>query len=787
MAHTYKIEQVAVLGAGVMGAQIAAHCVNSGFSTKLYELPADGNNRNALAMDAIKRLGKLKPAPLGDAAIAAHIQPRNYQDHLEELTTCDLVIEAIGERMDWKLSLYEKISPYLHDNAILVTNTSGLSINQLSQAIPQRHHKHFCGVHFFNPPRYMHLAELIPAESTDDELLDYLETWLTQYMGKGVVRAKDTPNFIANRIGVFSLLTTLHHAVNMGLGLDEVDALTGPLLGRPKSATMRTMDVVGLDTMRHVLNTMKDQLQDDPWHHLFHLPKWLNALIDDGHLGQKTGQGLYRKQGKTIEVFDYHTSEYRPQNAQVDEIVLAILKDRDQHGLLDKLSQCDSKQAQFLVACFSDLFHYTAYHLETIAENCRDIDLAMCWGFGWKNGPFVSWQAAGVADVAHFLHSRIESGQSLSKVSLPEWTKKLDSFYHQGKAFSAHYHDYQAPSNLSVYQRQYFPENQLMSGTQHHTTLFEHKGVTVWAIDDVAVLSFNSKANSLSNDVINGFDQALDKIGTDFKGLVIYQDNPDLFCAGADLKGVAENIMVNGFDEIDQMVERFQRLMMRIKYSSIPVVAALRGRALGGGCELLLHCGAIVAAFESYVGLVELGVGVIPAGGGCKEFALRANQQQVGSDLMTFLQPYYQQVAMASVAGSAREAKQKGFLRPQDTIVMHANEVLNVACAKVREMHTSNYRPPLPSQIKVAGRDGIARLKVGLVNWLEGGFISEYDYILASHLAEAMCGGNVDPGQLVSEWWFLNLERQLFMDLLHKAQTQARIKHFLETGKPLRN
>ncbi|WP_367606553.1 3-hydroxyacyl-CoA dehydrogenase/enoyl-CoA hydratase family protein [Legionella sp. W05-934-2] len=787
MARTYQIEQVAVLGAGVMGAQIAAHCVNAGFPTKLYELPAEGSNHNAIVNEAIKRLEKLKPSPLGDKHIASGIQPRNYQENLAELQQCDLIIEAIGERMDWKLSLYEKISPHLHKNAILVTNTSGLSINHLAQAVPEKHRHQFCGVHFFNPPRYMHLAELIPANTTNVELLDYLETWLTQYLGKGVVRAKDTPNFIANRIGVFSLLSALHHAVNFDLGLDEVDALTGPLLGRPKSATMRTMDVVGLDTMRHVIQTMAEQLQDDPWHHLFHLPKWLDAMIDAGHLGQKTGQGLYRKQGKIIEVYDYHQNEYRPQTAKVDEAVLAILKDKNQHGMLDKLARCDSKQARFLSACFGDLYHYSAYHLQTIANNCRDIDLAMCWGFGWKQGPFVSWQMAGVKEVDSYLRHQIEAGQTLASVSLPQWTNQLESFYHQGMAFSAHLNDYQAPSNLPVYKRQYFPEHNIMSKPPQKTTVFEHEGVSVWAIDNVAILGFNSKANSISNAVIDGFDEALNKIGNDYQGLVIYQDNPDLFCAGADLKGVAENIMTNQFGKIESMIERFQQLMMRIKYSPIPVVAALRGKALGGGCELLLHCASVVAAFESYIGLVELGVGVIPAGGGCKEFALRASENQVGSDLMTFLQPYYQQVAMAAVAGSALEARERHFLQPKDTVVMHANEVLKVACEQVKFMHAANYRPPLPTSIQPVGRDGVARLKVGLVNWLEGGFISEYDYTLASHLAEAMCGGDIDAGQSVNEWWYLNLERQLFMDLLHKEQTQARIKHFLETGKPLRN
>lgn len=788
MQEPFFIKKVAVLGAGVMGAQIAAHCVNAGIETLLFDLAAKEGAPNSLIDKAIANLVKLKPAPLATPHTASLLQARNYEQDLADLTACDLIIEAIAERLDWKEDLYQKISPYLSEKAILVSNTSGLSINSLSEVLPEQHREMFCGVHFFNPPRYMHLAELIPAKTTSKSLLDNLETWLTSRLGKGVVRAKDTPNFIANRIGVFSLLMTIHHTTEMGLSLDEVDALTGPLLGRPKSATFRTMDVVGLDTMQHVVNTMKEQLKEDPWYKVFQLPKWLDDLIKEGHLGQKSGQGIYRKVGKDIEVYDIKTGAYRVAKSQVSDEVKNIMKNPDPVARMEALIASKDKQAQFLAACFRDLFHYCAFHLESIANNVRDVDLAIRWGFGWMQGPFESWELADLQKMVIVINESITDNKALSSAPLPDWINDLPAFYTEEGAYSPHEKEYQPRSKLPVYNHQIFSDRVLKERIYHPETVYENEGISLRHFkDDIAVVYFKSKANTISQSVLDGLEIALERAEKLFQGLIIYQHDAGNFSSGADLRGVSTLIKDKKMQALEDMISNFQRVAMNFKYSMIPTIAALRGRALGGGCELLLHCDAAVAAFESYPGLVEIGVGLIPAGGGCKEMALRAAEDAKQADLMLFLQPYFQQIAMAQVAGSALEAKNMGYIRASDNVMMHADEVLYSALAKVKSMQAANYTPPLKKQFKVAGIEGHARLQAGLINWFEGGFISAHDYYLTNELAGVICGGNLNQGTLVDEEWILKLERTAFIKLAETSQTQARITHLLETGKPLRN
>jgi 3-hydroxyacyl-CoA dehydrogenase len=788
MQEPFFIKKVAVLGAGVMGAQIAAHCVNAGIETLLFDLTPKEGSANGIVDKAIANLGKLKPSPLGTEKTATLLQARNYEQNLPDLATCDLIIEAIAERIDWKEDLYKKISPHLARHAILVSNTSGLSINALCSVLPKEHHERFCGVHFFNPPRYMHLAELIPAKSTTPSLLNNLETWLTRYLGKGVVRAKDTPNFIANRVGVFSLLTILHHTVSMDMGLDEVDSLTGTLLGRPKSATFRTMDVVGLDTMKHVVNTMQEQLKEDPWHALFQVPEWLNSLISQGHLGQKTGQGLYRKNGKIIEVYDFKTNSYRPSISEISDELKTIMKTSDPVARMQGLISSNSKQAQFLAACFRDLFHYCAYHLEDIAENVRDVDLAIRWGFGWMQGPFETWQQSDLQKMVSLINQAIQSKTALSSAELPEWINTINAFYSKEGAYSPSEKNYQPRSSLPVYQRQIFADKVLQEPSYHAEVVYENEGVTLRHFkDDIAVVSFKSKANTIGQPVLDGLEHCIALAEKQFQGLVIYQNDPTNFSSGADLRGVSLLIKEQKMSALDEMIAQFQRVAMRLKYSSIPTVAALRGRALGGGCELMMHCDAVVAAFESYPGLVEVGVGVIPAGGGCKEMAIRAATQASQSELPAYIQGYYQQIATAQVAGSAKDAHQKGYLRTTDSTMMHGNEVLYTALAKVKLMQEANYLPPIAQRFRVVGIEGHSRLQTGLVNWLEGGFISKHDYFLANELAYVLCGGNVNQGTLVDEQWILKLEREAFIKLAGTELTQARINYLLETGKPLRN
>jgi 3-hydroxyacyl-CoA dehydrogenase len=829
--NTLQIRKVAVLGAGVMGAQIAAHLVNANVETLLFELPAKEGDPNGNVNKALDGLKKLDPAPISSPSRITYIQPANYEQHLELLRGCDLIIEAIAERIDWKSDLYRKVAPFVNANAIFATNTSGLSINMLAEAFPEQLRHRFCGIHFFNPPRYMHLVELIPCKGTEASLLDQLETFLVSTLGKGVVRAKDTPNFIANRIGVFSMLATKHHAEAFNLGFDMVDALTGRYLGRPKSATFRTLDVVGLDVFAHVVNTMRENLTDDPWHKHFELPSWFQYLVDQGALGQKTKRGIYQKIGKEIHVLDLHTREYRLSDATVDDSVKDILRERDWTKKMAGLRNSQHPQAQFLWAVFRDAFHYCALHLGTIANNARDLDFAVRWGFGWDQGPFEIWQAAGWQQVASWIAADIAAGKAMANTPLPSWVTdpaRIGVHSMQG-SYSPVSSTYQPRSALPVYQRQLFPDA-LIGETRHYgETVFETDDVRLWHTGDtIAILSFKSKMHTISNEVLDGVLRAVNEAEAHFSALILWQTEPP-FSVGANLlqmmqgmqetpetgmfgklKGVVSrvkytaagggsmgdlfNAATGNVPKVEAGIAKFQQTSMRLKYAQVPTIAAVDGLALGGGCEFSIHCSRIVATLESYIGLVEVGVGLLPAGGGCKEMAQRAaaeaqrfaNDNRV--DIFPFVRRYFQNIAMGEVAKSAEMAREMGYLRPSDRIVLNRFELLHIAKEEARALNATAYRPPLHQrQIAVAGRTGIATLKAAMLNMREGGFISEHDYNIGCRVAETLCGGDVEAGSLVDEQWLLDLERRNFMELLATEKTQARIEHMLKNGKPLRN
>jgi 3-hydroxyacyl-CoA dehydrogenase len=846
MSANFQIRKVAVLGAGVMGAQIAAHLVNANVPTILFDLPAREGEPNGIVNKALEGLKKLDPSPLSSPSRVNFIAAANYGQHLDQLRDCDLVIEAIAERMDWKSDLYRKVAPYLGERTIFASNTSGLSINQLAAAFPENLRHRFCGIHFFNPPRYMHLVELIPCAQTEAPLLDQLETFLVSTLGKGVVRAKDTPNFIANRIGVFSMLATKHHAQQFNLGFDTVDALTGRYLGRPKSATFRTLDVVGLDVFAHVVNTMRENLTDDPWHKHFELPGWLDRLVDQGALGQKTKRGIYQKIGKDIHVLDLHTDAYRLSDSNIDDGVKDILRERDWAKKLAALRANQHPQAQFLWATFRDVFHYCALQLEHIANNARDLDFAVRWGFGWDSGPFEIWQAAGWQQVAGWIAADIATGKAMSDTPLPAWAadpsrtgvhtpqgsySPLPSVG-EGVGERGGFGSYQQRSQLPVYQRQLFPDHLLGEAVHYGETIFETDDVRLWHTgDDTAILSFKTKMHTISNEVLDGILRAISEAEAHCSALILWQVEAP-FSAGANLlqvmqgvqesgdapsaglldkfKGAAQRVKYTiagggGLGEIvnaatghvphvEDVVAKFQQVSLRLRYAQVPTIAAVYGLALGGGCEFSIHCTRIVASLESYIGLVEVGVGLLPAGGGCKEMALRAAQdaRHLSSDgrgdVFPHLKRYFQNIAMGEVAKSAELARDMGYLRPSDRIVMNQHELLHVAKEEARALIATAYRPPLaPRQIPVAGRTGIATLKAAMVNLLEGGFISEHDYNIGCRIAETMCGGDVDAGSLVDEQWLLDLERKHFMALLATDKTQARIEYMLKNGKPLRN
>ena len=816
-----------MLGAGVMGAQIAAHLVNAGVEAILFDLPAGEGDPDGHVLRGIEALRRLEPTPLGTPAAAERIAVANYDRDLERLAGCELVIEAIAERLDWKHALYQRIAPHLAPRAIVASNTSGLSIGALASGLPEVLARRFCGVHFFNPPRYMHLVELVAAPATDPVLLDALEAFLVTTLGKGVVRAKDTPNFIANRIGVFSVLAAFHHTQALGLGFDEVDAVSGTLIGRARSATYRTMDVVGLDTLAHVVATMNSQLGADPWHRHFGAPQWFRALVEAKALGQKSGRGVYRKQGSEILVLEPASGDYRPASRGADPSVVEILKIRDAGARLAALRESAHPQAQFLWRVTRDMLHYAAFHLEAIADNARDADLAMRWGFGWREGPFELWQAAGWQTVAGWITADVDAGMALAPVPLPAWAADpARSGVHDAAGSFSPGRGVQVPrSGLPVYRRQAMPDRVLGESADGRRTVFETDAVRVWGgDDDIAVIGFRSKMHAIGEDVLDGLMQAIDEAQRNFRGLVIWQDEPP-FSVGANLSGpsapraerakssafgammktlkreaesailkaahrlnVADALMAGRLEKVESVVQQFQATSLALRYARVPVVAAVDGMALGGGCEFVMHCARAVAAFESYIGLVEVGVGLLPAGGGLKELARRAAADARGGELFAFVRRCFEPVATAQVARSAAHARELGFLTEADVVVMNRHELLHVARAQVVALTESGWRPPLPAErIAVAGRSAIATFKAHMTNLLAGGFISEHDFLIGSKVAEVLCGGDVDGGSLVDEQWLLDLERHAIMELLATEKTQARIEHMLKTGKPLRN
>lgn len=787
------VRKAAVLGAGVMGAQIAAHLANADVPVVLFDLASSQGEPNALANKAIEGLKKLSPAPLMSNERIQYIDAANFDQHLALLEECDLVIEAIAEKMEWKEDLYRKIVPHLKRGCVVASNTSGLSINRLAENLPEELRPQFCGIHFFNPPRYMRLVEIIATRSSAPAMLNHLESWLTVRLGKGVVRAKDTPNFVANRVGVFSILAVMHHTARLGLGCDEVDALTGPKIGRPKSATFRTADVVGLDTLNHVIKTMRDTLPGDPWYGHFNAPQWLLGLIDKGALGQKTKAGIFTKVGQDIHVFDHAQGQYRPATGAIAPEVASLLKIADQAQRLTALRLDAHRQAQLLWSIFRDVFHYSAYHLADIADNARDVDFAMRWGFGWTHGPFETWQAAGWKAVAEAIQDDIADGKTMSDAPLPAWVFSRAGVHEVNGSWSAAEQILKPRSSLPVYWRQLYPERVLGEASDvTGNTIWESGNVCLWThpLDTgIAILSLLTKMHTIGSAVLDDMLTAVGIAEAEYDGLVLWHPAP--FSVGANLREFLEDSQAGRFDELDTMLSQFQRASLSLKYAQVPTVAAVEGMALGGGCEFAMHASHRVVALESSIGLVESAVGLIPAGGGCKEFVLKAAELvkfQTGADVFPSIQSAFQTIFYAKKSGSGQEAKEMGFAKASDDLVFHPRELLYVALRRARAMAEANYRPPLRARnVAVAGRQGIAALELTLANLKEAGTLSGHDYRVGRAVAVALCGGEVETGARVNEEWLLEVERREFIALLKTPETQARIQHMLEKGKPLRN
>ena len=755
----FQVKKVAVLGAGVMGAQIAAHLVNVKVPVVLFDLPAKEGPKSGIALKAIENLKKLKPSPLGVADDAELIQPANYEEHMGLLKDCDLVIEAIAERMDWKTDLYHKIAPHVAPHAILASNTSGLSITKLSEALPESIRPRFCGIHFFNPPRYMYLVELIATPGTQPQILDDLETFAVSVLGKGVVRAKDTPNFIANRVGIFGMLSTMVEAEKFGLTYDVVDDLTGKKLGRAASGTFRTADVVGIDTMAHVIKTMQDNLSEesDSFYRHFGTPGVVAKLIEKGNLGQKTKAGFFKKVGRDILRYDLAEDEYVPAGEKSDEVYGRMLK-KPAAERLKLLRNAEGNQGKFVWAVLRDQMHYAAVHLKDIAHNARDVDFAMRWGYGSKQGPFELWQEAGWLDVAKMIQEDIEKGETLSSQPLPDWVfngpvAERGGVHQPEGSFNPTTGAFEPRSSLPVYQRQHFPENVLGSQAADPATagktIHEDGAVRLWTLDDeVLIATIKTKMHTISPDVGEGLAQAVELAEKEYQGLVIWS-NDEWFSAGADLQTVLPAFMAGGAITVNGMEQELQELMLRLRYAQVPTIAAVRGLALGGGCEMA--------------------------------------EKSTGKDLLPFLTEGFTSAAMAKVGTSALESRKLGYVLDSDVIVANKDELLYVAIQQAKAMFQMGYRPPHKRLFKVAGRDGISTIKGSLVNMRDGGFISQHDYDIAGMIAHIVCGGDVDPGTLVNEDYLMQLEREAFTTLLGHPKTQDRIMYMMNTNKPLRN
>ena len=798
------IKKVAVLGSGVMGSRIACHFANIGVQVLLLDiapkelLPDEEKKglkleapavRNRIVNAALQAAIVANPSPLYRKADASRIKTGNFDDNLKEIASCDWTIEVVVERLDIKKSLFERVEQFRKPGTLITSNTSGIPIHLMTEGRSDDFRKHFCGTHFFNPPRYLKLLEVIPTPDTDAGIVDFLLHYGDLYLGKTTVLAKDTPAFIANRVGVFAIMDVLRIMQELGLTVEEVDKLTGPIIGHAKSATFRTSDVVGLDTLMNVANGLAQGLPNDEAKAVFALPEFLQKMGENKWLGDKTGQGFYKKVkgegGKSeIQALDLATLEYKP-SAKVKFATLELTKTMD--ALAPRFAVLvtgKDKAGEFYRKSFGSLFAYVTNRVPEITDALHKIDDALRAGFGWEMGPFETWDALGVP-------KGIELMQAEGKQPAAWVTDMLaaghTTFYKVNAAGSKEYYDAETKS----YQPIRGVENFILLDNLRTTgkVLWKNAGASVIDLGDgILNVEFHSKMNSLGTDVIQGLLKGVELAEAGYRGLVVGNDGAQ-FSAGANLGLVYLQAVEQEFDELNLMIAQFQNAMMRMRYSSIPVVGAPHGLALGGGCEINLHCDRVVAAAETYMGLVEFGVGLIPAGGGTKEMTLRtALKYEEGEPEFNLLRNTYMTISTAKVSTSAAEAFDLGFMRRGDEIVVNSNRVIAAAKAAALEMADAGYTQPLPkTNIKVHGKGALAMFKTGVYAMQQGKYISTHDQLIADKLAFVMCGGDLSSPTEVSEQYLLDLEREAFLSLCGERKTLERIQSILTTGKPLRN
>ena len=798
------IKKVAVLGSGVMGSRIACHFANIGVQVLLLdiapkELTPDEEKkglkleapavRNRIVNAALQAAIVANPSPLYRKADASRIKTGNFDDNLKEIAGCDWTIEVVIERLDIKKGLYEKVEQFRKPGTLITSNTSGIPIHLLAEGRSEDFKQHFAGTHFFNPPRYLKLLEIIPTPDTKPEVLSFLQHYGDLYLGKTVVLAKDTPGFIANRVGVFALLDAMQTMQKLGLTVEETDKLTGPVIGHAKSATLRTSDVVGLDTTINVANGLAQGLPDDEAKDVFVLPDFVKKMGESKWLGDKTGQGFYKKVkgegGKSeIHALDLSTMEYKP-SQKVKFATLEMTKTIEK--LADRfkvLVAGKDKAGEFYRLSFGSLFSYVSNRIPEISDELYKLDDALRAGFGWEMGPFETWDALGV-------QAGLDLAKAAGRTPAP-WVAEMlaaghTTFYKVTEAGVRQFYDIASKSYQAVPGVENFIilDNLRASGK----VLWKNSGASVIDLGDgILNVEFHSKMNSLGTDVIQGLLKGVEMAEAGYRGLVVGNDAPN-FSAGANLGLVYMQALDQDFDELNMMIQQFQQAMMRMRYSSIPVVGTPHGLTLGGGCELNLHCDRVVAAAESYIGLVEFGVGLIPGGGGTKEMTLRtALKYEDGEPEFNLLRNTYMTISTAKVSTSAAEAFDLGFLRRGDEVVVNANRVIAQAKAAAIDMADAGYTQPLQkTNIKVHGKGALAMFKTGVYAMQQGNYISTHDQLIADKLAYVMCGGDLSSPTEVSEQYLLDLEREAFLSLCGERKTLERIQSILTTGKPLRN
>jgi len=799
-----QIERVGVLGAGVMGQGIAAHLANAGIPSYLFDIAPnelseeekakgltleDRAVRNRFSDAGIKTMLKSRPALLYRKDFAKYVTPCNYDDDKELLSECDWIVEVVLERLDVKQKVFTMVDELRKPGSIITSNTSGLSVAAMTEGRSDDFRRNFMVTHFFNPVRYLRLLELVPCDDTDPEIYQGMADWGENVLGKGIVHAKDTPNFVANRIGVFGIMSVFHWMEELDVGVTMADKVFGPPMGRPKSAVFRTADMVGLDTLAHVIRTVADGCEDDPWRERFTVPEFMTTMVDQGLLGSKSGAGFYKKTKvdgkKAILAMNLETMEFEAQpKVRLDSIGMARDKD-DVAGKVNTMVWGKDIGAQLAWKVSAESCIYAAQLLGEIADDIVNIDRGMRWGFAYEGGPFQAWDAMGVQrsvermedegmDVPDVVRTLLTKGEG-------SWYVRRDGMDHYWCVIDEAYKPVPIASRLIF----------LPSLKERSKTIDKNMGATLLDMGDgVGCVEFHTKMNAIDQDIIAMLDKGVQKVNDgELVGLVVGNEDTN-FCVGANIAAVMMLAMMRQFDKISEMVAALQDSAMAMKYCRGPVVTAPRGMALGGGAEIMMHGTKVRAAGETYIGQVELGVGVIPAGGGCKELCFRyygSTPDGVKVDLFPHMQRIFEIIGMAKVATSAQEGRELGFLRPSDAITINPDAVLADAKADVLGLVQMGYRPPRKRTVKVPGSTGIGALNIGIHTMVGGGWITEYEGFMGRKLAHVICGGNVPSGTELTEQDFLDLEREAFVSLCGEQKTMARIQHMLEKGKPLRN